>query len=688
MSADFTPEKEDYKILTPFKMQVLTNFPYIEADFDALTNYQLLCKIVEYLNGVIANENELTEQVTSLYNAYVSLQNYVNNYFDNLDIQEEINKKLDEMASDGTLLNLIKGYIDPIYQAYESRINETVEEQNQAISVLTSTTNSKLLEQDAKIEAVESGSPLVASSIDDMTETDRVYVNTTDGNWYYYDGDSWEIGGTYQSTAIGEGEVELINLSNTLKSSVNGSYPEINKNNGYYIASWGSLAESSSYCYTDGIYLNKGDTIIFNASGVANNVVILAKKLNPTSYTPIITATDNSIHEFNYTATVSGYFYISSNKNNLSNIAIYRKNYSTNEMPLYYDEIKSYDSPVIYNETNTDNLISGYIKYNTGVETSDASLYCTDFLEVYPNNPIELYSGGNNLSAYSIDGGLCFYDENKVFISGTKIPVDTKIDTTIPVNAKYVRFTITYLMRLNGYELFYKSLSKQLENINKRIQQAPNYIEIFHKIGVIGDSLSSGEIAYGESPDIQYIDKYDYSWLSNIARINGLAKEHFSAGGVTAKSWLTSTYKTEFLDNSKKCNAYIIALGTNDRYASYGLGTINDSAGDDSFVGYYKEIIELIQTTYPNSAIFLLSLYNPAGNSYSEMIDDIADLYDGVYYLDYVNNSNIYTTTPNYSINGHYNTQGYVYVSEVINDLINKVVQNNMNDFKYFAINN
>lgn len=46
------------------------------------------------------------------------------------------------------------------------------------------------------------GSPLTASSTSDMTDTDRVYVNTTDGKWYYYDGDSWEIGGTYNSQGI------------------------------------------------------------------------------------------------------------------------------------------------------------------------------------------------------------------------------------------------------------------------------------------------------------------------------------------------------------------------------------------------------------------------------------------------------------------------------------------------------
>ena len=55
-----------------------------------------------------------------------------------------------------------------------------------------------------QITSLASGSPLVASSTAGMTDTTKVYVNTTDGNWYYYDGDSWEIGGTYQATGISE----------------------------------------------------------------------------------------------------------------------------------------------------------------------------------------------------------------------------------------------------------------------------------------------------------------------------------------------------------------------------------------------------------------------------------------------------------------------------------------------------
>lgn len=130
MSADFTPDKKDYKILPPFKMQVLTNFPYIEADFDALTNYQLLCKVVEYLNMVIHNENELTEEVEELYNAYVSLQNYVNNYFDNLDVQDEINNKLDEMAESGQLTDIIAQYLGLAGMITFNNVNEMKEAQN------------------------------------------------------------------------------------------------------------------------------------------------------------------------------------------------------------------------------------------------------------------------------------------------------------------------------------------------------------------------------------------------------------------------------------------------------------------------------------------------------------------------------------------------------------------------------
>ena len=86
----------DYKNMTPFKWFVLENFPFIENDFEAINNYRLFSKVVEYLNKTIDNVNVLGNLVEQF-----------SDYFDNLDVQEEINNKLDEMATDGTLENII-----------------------------------------------------------------------------------------------------------------------------------------------------------------------------------------------------------------------------------------------------------------------------------------------------------------------------------------------------------------------------------------------------------------------------------------------------------------------------------------------------------------------------------------------------------------------------------------------------
>lgn len=94
-----------------FRRFVLQNFPFIEQDFDALTDYALICKVVEYLNKVISQTNANTEQVAELSEEFNNLENYVEHYFDNLDVQTEINNKLDSMVEDGTLKSIINNEI-------------------------------------------------------------------------------------------------------------------------------------------------------------------------------------------------------------------------------------------------------------------------------------------------------------------------------------------------------------------------------------------------------------------------------------------------------------------------------------------------------------------------------------------------------------------------------------------------
>ena len=200
---------------------LFTNYIYkaIPLAFDeSMSYYETLCGLLAYLKDtVIPTVNNNADAVIELQNLYTQLKEYVDNYFDNLDVQEEINNKLDAMAEDGTLTQIISSYVNPFIQ-----------EQNQNIEHFENNVNSNITAIETLVNSVASGSPLVASSTEGMTNTDRIYVNTTDGKWYYYNGSEWTIGGTYQSTGIAEDSITYFNLDDTLKNELHLSFDTMN----------------------------------------------------------------------------------------------------------------------------------------------------------------------------------------------------------------------------------------------------------------------------------------------------------------------------------------------------------------------------------------------------------------------------------------------------------------------------
>lgn len=92
-------------IESPFRRFVTTIGVFPTAFTDAMTYYECLAYLVKYLEDtVVPAVNENAE-------ALKELQDYVVHYFDNLDVQDEINNKLDEMAVDGTLQEIIGSYL-------------------------------------------------------------------------------------------------------------------------------------------------------------------------------------------------------------------------------------------------------------------------------------------------------------------------------------------------------------------------------------------------------------------------------------------------------------------------------------------------------------------------------------------------------------------------------------------------
>ena len=96
---------ESVTTLSPFRYWCQKVLPLVYDN--SLSYYELLCKVVEYLNETMENVNTIGENTNALYNAYIELVNYVNAYFNNLDVQNEINNKLDVMAESGELASIL-----------------------------------------------------------------------------------------------------------------------------------------------------------------------------------------------------------------------------------------------------------------------------------------------------------------------------------------------------------------------------------------------------------------------------------------------------------------------------------------------------------------------------------------------------------------------------------------------------
>ena len=100
-------------IESPFRRFVTTIGVFPTAFTDAMTYYECLAYLVKYLeDSVVPAVNENAEALRELQTLYVQLKSYVDNYFDNLDVQEEINNKLDQMAEAGTLQEIIGEYLN------------------------------------------------------------------------------------------------------------------------------------------------------------------------------------------------------------------------------------------------------------------------------------------------------------------------------------------------------------------------------------------------------------------------------------------------------------------------------------------------------------------------------------------------------------------------------------------------
>lgn len=237
---------------------------------DSLSYYEALCNLVHYIQDtvdVVNNNATITEESIALIN---EMKEYMDHYFDNLNVQDEINTKLDAMAEDGELAEVFSDY-------FASYVNPQIEAQNRRISAVEDQVNSAV-----------SGQPKVVSSTSEMSDHNQIYVNTTDSNWYYWNGSAWTSGGSYPASSIGNGSVTFGKLSNQLAGFITKAENDITK-----LGIMQYNATSSSVNFTTPMLIKAGTTVTIGDDFVSNYQWRFTRVDSSTSPITLATASAN-----------------------------------------------------------------------------------------------------------------------------------------------------------------------------------------------------------------------------------------------------------------------------------------------------------------------------------------------------------------------------------------------------------
>ena len=626
------PDNPEIEVVKAGKTGLFTNYIFkaIPLAFDeSMSYYETLCGLLNYLkNTIIPTVNNNADAVAELQALYEELRTFVDDYFTNLDVQEEINNKLDALVEDGTLENLIGAYIQP-----------RIDAQNEEIANFKLDVNNRLQNQDLTIAGLESGSPVFVSSTSDMTDNTKVYVLTTNMHIYYYNGSAF-VDSTIQysaGTSIMSGYDTLLNTA-TQWENFNNDFNNLIPNKIYF------CSQPTSVVLTNAPY------------STFNGVVMCVNHREQT----------NGVVQYAHNPPRGLYI---------------RQCWGT----TWYDWKK------IATSTELEQFTNALLGYGSIINTSTAwAQFDNDFDKLINNRiyTVQNTTGVTQLhspTGQNVSGTLLSYNN----YSGNR---DGQTQLFIPYNANNIYIRLKWGGSWSAWKnIVNDSYIKQL--LNNRFDEL---YKVFDTVGVIGDSLASGECAYKDNGTTRYVDLYNKSWGQFMARDSGNTYYNFSKGGLTTRSWFTTTegYPTAS-DGNHKCKAYIIGLGVNDqRLGSDYVGTsadinLNDyTQNADTFYGNYAKIIQTMKEQQPKAKFFLFTVPN-SSTSYDNIntaIRYMATIFDNVYVIDLrLNYINFYqgdVFIRNNLRSGHYNAIAYEYMAKMIEQWISQYIYDNYEEFE------
>lgn len=562
----------------------------------------------------------------------------------------------------------------------------------------TLTNTLRTLATKTEVQAVASGSPAgVYATVAALTAADpnhnKIYLVIEDGNWYYYNTtlSQWNSGGIYQATGINNGTVHESSFTTNLKESTILKDISTNHNVGKFINDNGVLVDNVSFTYSDLFDIPAFQTLHIRARGYLQNISMIAIYDDNNNYIgDKVLSIDSTERDYKYTNNTSTTLHARVSYANNTLVDLYLSNENNKDLSNLNENVGLY--------LNYKNIVPTFVQNHFidkyGAISENRSFEYSNPIELKTNETIRFYGEGY-LDAVSLIS-ICNEDNT------SRTPVVISTDS----NANYFEYTALtdiYVCLCSMINVFNNCIIYNKKDSDKNNIPNTSFISSFLKLGVIGDSLASGETVYRDSSLIQhFIDNYDISWGQYLARKYGNTVINFSTGGLSTRTWLTSNYGlTKALLPENLCTGYIIGLGVNDSYhlGQDYLGTISDIKQDynenpDTFYGNYGKIIGNIKSITKNAKIFILTMPNEINVSqtklnYNQAIRNIANHYGPTNNVFLIDLANLYVDefAPNSFISncergGHYNSIAYNYMGDLLAKAISEYMYNN---YSYFT---
>ena len=696
--ADFTPQIGDYKSLQPFRYWCQKVLPLVYDN--SLSYYELLCKVVDYLNKTMEDVETLHGDVTNLHAAYVELQSYVNNYFSTLDVQEEINNKLNQMASDGTLSNLLKPLIL------------------------------------SKLPA------LIVDNVSDMTDINRTYIFKSNSHIYQYNTNTgWYDTGIVYGETIGNVVTYLGSASSNV--DINEIEPQsvyiisdvsiagIPEENTGFIYTYGESEQSRQQFYvvfySGATYyrkrnVNKEWTNWIFASATYAGILYSGSDLNDVPIQSIYLVSENAAS--NTPVSDSGFVYtIGEDGGSTEQLYIrfsdgrtwYRQRNVNGDWGSWASNDVRYEG-VLPNNTDLNNvpiqsiyLVSENAASNTPVSDSGFVYTIGEDGGSTEQLYIRFSDGRTWYRQRNVNGDWYSWGSNDVRYDGI-LPQGANLNNTIeqsiylcvePLNyinipAKNSGFLYTIGTTTNAMQLYIELYTgkthfrrrnylgdwdRWLENTN--INVGNNYAHMYS----IGNSILTGSVWLNGMYD--HLSPYGNAPYSVIANAISIPEENVTHKLVSGTGLIYNNGEGSFLDNIKKVDLkpYDVLLThfyTEDMNAEFNIGNIDSTAGDGTLAGAVMELLNYIKTsnsicqlimvsvvpvsttiygdnvftgTYPNGSSIkeLDALMKELANKYHFTYIDWQDLNISYNYHDYTDGLNVHANNENtYRVMGAY----------------------------------